>query len=276
MDIQTLDSVKRLELKILKYVDRICRANGLKYYLIGGTLLGAIRHKGFIPWDDDIDIVMFREDYNKFLDIVNQGDNTYFVQNTKSDPNYTRYITKIRLNDTLFVEESSKNLLMHQGIFIDIFPLDKIVLPINEKRIVRRIYIANKILRVQKIKIGVTEGRTIFLTKRNELVKFLLKGIPSNLFTKWVDFIYTLDNNKDTDLITNFSSQYGWRKQSFNIDVFGEGTYLEFEGHQFMAPAKWEIILKSLYGDYMKLPPEEKQNSGHIVVQIELGKYAEN
>lgn len=272
MNTQTLDSVKKLELKILKYVDEICKVNNLKYYLIGGTLLGAIRHKGFIPWDDDIDIVMFREDYNKFLDIVKQGDTTFFVQNSKTDSNYARYITKIRINDTLFVEESVKDVKMHHGIFIDIFPLDKILAE-NEKKIDKRNNLANKILVAQILKTKRVENENIFKTKRNKVINFLLKPISSNLITKSLDFIYTMDSNKNTNLVTNFSSQYGWRKQTFPLEVYGEGTYVEFEGCKFVAPTKWEVILESLYGDYMELPPKEKRNSGHEVVRIDLGKY---
>jgi lipopolysaccharide cholinephosphotransferase len=275
MENVTLDKVKHLELKILKYVDEICSKNNIKYYLIGGTLLGAIRHRGFIPWDDDIDIVMFREDYNKFIELTNNRSDVYFIQNFMTDSSYTRYITKIRLNGTSFVEKGVKDLSMHHGIFIDIFPLDKII-PHNEKQIENQIKLAQKFIRLQQIKAGKVKGRGNLRTKRNKLVQLLLKIIPSKMIGKIIDRIYGMQNNKPTQYVTNFSSQYGWRKQTFPIDVYGEGTYLEFEGHQFMAPAKWEVILKSLYGDYMKLPPEEKRNSGHDVVHIDLGKYAEN
>lgn len=275
MEKETLDKVKHLELQILKYVDEICRDNKIKYYLIGGTLLGAVRHGGFIPWDDDIDIVMFREDYNKFIKLVSSKSEKYFIQNFTTDSSYTRYITKIRLMGTLFIEKEVKDLPMHHGIFIDIFPLDKIN-PNNEKVIQNQIMLAEKFIRLQQIKAGKVQGLNKLRTQRNQIIRMFLKLIPSGIIGKIVDNIYGIQNKKATAYVTNFSSQYGWRKQTFPIDVYGEGTYLEFEGHQFMAPAKWEVILKSLYGDYMKLPPEEKRNSGHNVVHIDLGKYAEN
>lgn len=275
MEKETLDKVKHLELQILKYVDEICRDNKIKYYLIGGTLLGAVRHGGFIPWDDDIDIVMFREDYNKFIKLVSSKSEKYFIQNFTTDSSYTRYITKIRLMGTLFIEKEVKDLPMHHGIFIDIFPLDKIN-PNNEKVIQNQIMLAEKFIRLQQIKAGKVQGLDKLRTQRNQIIRMFLKLIPSGIIGKIVDNIYGIQNKKATAYVTNFSSQYGWRKQTFPIDVYGEGTYLEFEGHQFMAPAKWEVILKSLYGDYMKLPPEEKRNSGHDVIHIDFGKYAEN
>ena len=275
MDNKVLDKVKHLELQILKYVDKICKDNDIKYYLIGGTLLGAVRHGGFIPWDDDIDIVMFREDYNKFIKLINIKSEKYFIQNFMTDSSYTRYITKIRLNGTSFVEKEVKDLSMHHGIFIDIFPLDKII-PENEKQIQIQIKLAQKLIRLQQIKAGKVEGRGNLKTKGNQIIRLFLPIIPSKVIGKIIDNIYGMQNKKPTRYVTNFSSQYGWRKQTFPIDVYGEGTYLEFEGHKFMAPAKWEVILKNLYGDYMKLPPEEKRNSGHDVVHIDLGKYADD
>ena len=276
MNTNILEQVKKLELEILKDVDDICVKNGLKYYLVGGTLLGAIRHKGFIPWDDDIDVGMFREDYNKFIEILSKNhDDKYFVQNFNTEPNYLRYITKIRLNGTQFIEGDVEGLKINHGIFIDVFPLDKIDLT-REEKIENRVRFANMVMRLKRIKAGKTKGKTRIRTLRNQLVKALLKLAPDKLINSTIDFIYGYENKKRLKYVTNFGSQYGWRKQTFPIDVYGEGTYLEFEGHQFMAPAKWEVILKSLYGDYMKLPPEEKRNSGHDVVHIDLGKYAEN
>lgn len=276
MNIETMSKLKELELDILKYVHEVCVKNDLKYYLIGGTLLGAVRHKGFIPWDDDIDIVMFRDDYNRFIELMNDDiEEGFFMQNFRTEPMYTRYITKIRLDGTKFLERSLDNYPIHHGIFIDIFPLDKISYK-NQKKIDRRVQFANKILAARMIKNG-----QLNMSNKNKslvfsIIKPLVKIIPLRVYSDLIDWIYCYDNKKKCEYVTNFSSQYGWRKQTFPIDVYGEGTYLEFEGHQFMAPAKWEVILKSLYGDYMQLPPEEKQNSGHDVVHIDLGKYAEN
>ncbi|SHF22128.1 LicD family protein [Alkalibacter saccharofermentans] len=276
MDNNKIKKLKKLELEILKYIDELCKQHSLNYYLVGGTLLGAIRHKGFIPWDDDIDIGMMRDDYNKLIYLLaeDQSDK-YFVQNFQTDPEYPRYITKIRLNGTQFIEGHLKDYNMHHGIFIDIFPLDKIK-DKNDKKLDFRVNCAKKVLTLRTIRNGHIEH----MSKNKRIVAKILRPltflIPLRFYDSLIDYIYGYENGGDSNYVTNFSSQYGWRKQTFPIDVYGEGTYLEFEGHQFMAPDKWEVILKSLYGDYMKLPPEEKRNSGHDVVHIDLGKYAEN
>lgn len=275
MNTKVNNQVKNLQIKILLYIDEICKSNNIPYYIVGGTLLGAIRHKGYIPWDDDIDIAMFRKDYQKLLTIMtNDNSNQYFNQNIDTDYSYVKYIPKIRLNGTKFVERKFKDLDMHHGIYIDVFILDKVDIK-KDISIDRRVKLSNYLLRIKEIKTGLYKSSTYSKTFRNKILGKIFKVIPSTVINKLIHYIYSMSNNNNI-YVTNFGSQYGWRKQTFPIDVYGEGTHLEFEGHQFMAPAKWEVILKSLYGDYMKLPPEEKRNSGHDVVHIDLGKYAEN
>jgi lipopolysaccharide cholinephosphotransferase len=276
MNEQILQKIKELELEILKYVDKICKENGLKYYLVGGTLLGAIRHKGFIPWDDDIDIAMFRDDYNEFIEIaIKDNDPKLFIQTFNTDSNYIKHITKIRLNGTKFIEKAVEMLDMHHGIFIDIFPLDKINKE-KEKTIDFRANIAAIMIKAKYLKVGLTTGPTTLKTLRNKLLKGLLTIIPLSFLNSLIDVIYGCSNHNNAKYVTNYGSQYGWRKQTFPIEVYGEGVLVTFEGHEFMAPCQWETILKSLYGDYMKLPPVEKRTSGHNVVKVDLGAYKDS
>lgn len=125
MNNEILKKLHMTEISILQEVVRVCEKNQLTYYLIGGTLLGAIRHKGFIPWDDDLDIAMPREDFDKFLDIskyeLREG---YWVHFIDSDPNYWLPFAKVKKRGTIFDEVNSKNIESDKGIFIDIFPLD--------------------------------------------------------------------------------------------------------------------------------------------------------
>lgn len=124
-----IKDVQRLELEILLEFDRICKKHGMKYQLYAGTLIGAIRHEGFIPWDDDIDVCMLRSEYDKFLSWVEiELNNKYFFQTYKTDLNYINKFAKIRRNGTLFVEKSVKDLEIHHGVYIDIFALDNIEL----------------------------------------------------------------------------------------------------------------------------------------------------
>ena len=128
MDNQTLSELHKVETEILEVVDSICKENGITYYFTGGTLLGAVRHKGFIPWDDDIDIVMPRADFQKFIEICNQGalGDNYFLHHISTDDNFYLIYAKIKKNNTFFDEEIVKSVDCHKGIFIDIFPLDYI------------------------------------------------------------------------------------------------------------------------------------------------------
>jgi len=122
-----LKKIQNTLLEILIEVDRICRKNDIKYFLFAGTLLGAVRHKGFIPWDDDIDIAMPREDYEKFLQIVQKEPySNYFLQNVITEIEAPFLFSKFRKDDTLLLEKAVMNKNIHHGIFIDIFPLDKV------------------------------------------------------------------------------------------------------------------------------------------------------
>ena len=120
-----IKDVQRVELDILIKVARLCEERGLTYFIESGTALGAVRHGGFIPWDDDIDIGMPRQDYEKFLDIAQKelGDE-YFVQTRETDPNAPFSFAKVRKNGTTFIEWNKRNIKMHHGIYIDIFPYD--------------------------------------------------------------------------------------------------------------------------------------------------------
>ena len=139
LDEQTLNKLKSKELDILIYFDQVCRNNNINYSLSYGTLLGAVRHKGFIPWDDDIDVIMTREEYSKLFAILKDNtDENYFFQCHETDPNYFYGFAKIRLNNTYFGEKMMKNRNIHQGIYIDIFIADN--LPRNKKQINKAIH----------------------------------------------------------------------------------------------------------------------------------------
>ena len=123
-----LRDLQSILLKMLNDITKICDENGIQYFLDGGTMLGAVRHHGFIPWDDDVDIAMRREDYEKFLNVCKTKLNQelYFLQNEQTEKNYIHAFTKIRLNGTHIIEEFSKNVDIHNGIFIDVFPYDNV------------------------------------------------------------------------------------------------------------------------------------------------------
>ena len=121
-------AVQEIGLEILKTIDRFCREKGITYYLFYGTELGAVRHMGFIPWDDDVDVILFRKDFEKFREEWKKDPpEGYFYQDGETDPNYKVKITKVRKNGTALVEESAKDVEMHHGVWVDLFVLDDYV-----------------------------------------------------------------------------------------------------------------------------------------------------
>lgn len=271
----TLRKLQLIELEILKKVHKICIENNIKYYIIGGTLLGAVRHGGFIPWDDDVDIVMYREDMNKLIKILQEEySNLFFVQNFDTDPYYVRYITKIRLNGTKLVEPVYKDNNAVNGIYIDIFPLDHV--PQKDSFDLRfRGTLLRYLLAIKSIKfdgLGVSKSKAVL----GKILKVLLFFIPDKTVNNLFKYVFEKDNNKDCPYTTNFSSHFKWKKQLFENNVYGEGVLLDFENSKFIAPNKYTEVLERLYGkNYMDLPPKEKREN-HNIYELDLGKYEEN
>ena len=120
-----MNELKQQQLDILKAFIKVCNKYNLEYFLVYGTALGAIRHKGFIPWDDDIDVAMPRKDYDKYIELQKEYEGTpYFIQTFKSDPCYIYNYAKLRDSSTTFLENAFKNHRINQGVFIDVFPVD--------------------------------------------------------------------------------------------------------------------------------------------------------
>jgi lipopolysaccharide cholinephosphotransferase len=256
-------SLQLKQLDALILFDRICRENGLRYYLMYGTLLGAVRHKGFIPWDDDSDILMPRSDYEKFLKQGQQwlGD-AYFLQNQTTDPETYTCITKLRINNTLFKRMLDGHLKTHHGIFIDIIPLDYV--PKN-KRIRKREDLFRRILftiSLSKLKCRLTKHVTIaFFSK---ILSFFfstktLRHLIHKSMTKYQD--------TPTGLVACLMSAYPLEKQVFTEETFGTPAELEFEGQRFMVPADYKTVLKNIYGDYMTPPPISKRKTSHTITK---------
>ena len=157
MEKTLLDKLHAEQVKILDVIHKICLENELNYFFIGGTLLGAVRHKGFIPWDDDLDIAMPREDYNKFIKIVSKmQSDKYIIDYSKNNKRYWLPFIKIRNKNTIYEEEAQKDYLGNKGIWVDIFPLDnglenKQILLSKQKKI-KKINAALQVKNLRKIK----------------------------------------------------------------------------------------------------------------------------
>ncbi len=230
----------------LDEVDRICDKLGLRYFLIGGTLLGAVRHKGFIPWDDDLDVVMPRADYNIFLEKAPliMKDN-FFLQTRLSDPGYGNMFSKILVNNTAFVQRNNIKSTQKTGIFVDIFPLD----------------FGHKVpLRLNMLKICLGKSITSYIFQKRNGVALgklkIFKVFPDALLIKIEEFLYKGRGS----CYVNYGSQYGIKKQTIDIEHYEPPVRIEFEGRFYCAPKDYEYVLERIFGsDYMTLPPKEKR-----------------
>lgn len=266
--------IQLIELEILNEVDRICRKHGIKYYLCGGTLLGAVRHSGFIPWDDDLDIFFPRKDYIKFAEIVQKElPDTMFYQDWHNEFDYPYNFAKIRMNGTKFCQNEIQHLNMHHGIFIDIFPLDTV--PSDERE--RTAYLS-KVTRLKTLMAirymsfkkngrlrSLPECVAIFLSR----LFFSKKQIHNKLDRLIMKYDY-----QDTGL---FGQETGMNalKEVYPVKWFSKQGAISFEGKEFPCTENKYIdeYMTFFYGDYMTPPPDEKKCQVHDTTSIDFGDY---
>lgn len=264
---ETLKEVKKAELNILSTVDDFCQKNNIKYSLAYGTLLGAVRHKGFIPWDDDIDIWMTRENYNKFIRVWKQNPvQGYILQNTDLEEDFSQNFTKIRKDNTAFIQnEEEKTTNYHKGIFIDIFPLDRVA-KTPSKIAVQKLYAMLTMLFYRKYAPPMEKGLKKYISE------FFLKIVPKSKYEnarKYFENKYLfLSGDVDCSWLSN--STYRDLSIYYDSDMMDDYTFLQFEGRNFMSVSKWDHALKMQYGDYMQLPPKEDRVWKHHPIFIDL------
>ena len=257
MDKRILRKVQLNELEILKEVDRICKKNNIRYYLVGGTLLGAIRHDGFIPWDDDIDIAMPREDYDKFCKLCDKELNEeMYLHGLTTDKNYWLPFSKIRLKNTEYIEENISNLNLKTGIYIDIFPFDYAKKEVYFLKTVRTFFI-KKISAVIRFKNGFKPTHT-----KGKVITAILKPISSYRLSLIRDWLMKRENKhkNQCSYYVNYGSNYNTNKQTIPINCYEPSNKHIFEGIKFVIPNNYDYVLKRIYGNkYMQLPPKEKR-----------------
>ena len=256
-----LKKLKVEEKKILDYFVKFCEENNLTYYLAYGTLIGAVRHKGFIPWDDDIDVHMPADDYIKFLKLFkekNKNDD-YFLQTIETEKYYHATFAKIRKNHSCMVEKEWSYMKIHKGINIDIFPLYPYPDNQNDRRKFRFLLKLSTLL-VSK------NNKTSSI--KNKIVFGILRVIPRKVTNKWSsNIIYKLLNYRGaySKYITE-ACEVGYDREWFD-----NSTKLEFEGTKYNAPSGYDSVLTSCYGDYMT-PPKVEDRSGHGDIILSFDK----
>lgn len=259
MESLSLDLLHSVQLDLLVEFDRICEDNGLSYFLDSGSALGAVRHHGFIPWDDDVDVGMPRDDYDKLLEIGKKGfPGNLFLQTYETDPNYPMPFAKIRLGGTFFPEKgNSFDKLKYQGIYIDVFPFDRV--PSDSPKAKRRIRFSRFLYFVSVFSQRDYPGKKPF----QWLLSLMLHHLPNQSIIglhKFYDRFCKKYNSHDTDVLTCFC----WRISQRGTYLFKESellptTRILFEGREISIMRDPHSYLTKMFGDYLKLPPVEER-----------------
>lgn len=229
-------------LELLCEIDRICKKHGIRYWLSSGTLIGAVRHGGFIPWDDDLDIEMMREDYDRLMDILpTELPSTMALQNHRTDHTYFFFYAKVRDRRSLLSEGNNYDRMWkEQGIYIDIFPLE--YQPISIHKISEKT--AGHMYKIWRTctddNLGIRKVMRLFHFNRRFVFPLLR----------------LLCSISGTDVITS-GMGIPYHNPRFAKDIFPLAT-LKFEGREFPVPHNYDHMLRLMYGDYMQLPPEER------------------
>lgn len=264
-------SVKDVQVKILeimKYIDKLCRANHITYYIMGGTALGAVRHGGFIPWDDDLDIFMTPSEFTKFKEAVKEDNNTFFVlQEWKTVDDYLEH-AKLRMNGTTLIEENFKHRRdLHQGIYVDIMLLHKI--PAKKEILQKKIYFMCKFVTLYALSQRNWQPKTFV----QAFVLNLLKFLPCKMIAKWCyKNIYKFDG-----LIEEFKWFYwitpaSFRSGIFDRELFEDPVDVPFEDTMLLGSVHIKKYLEYRYGNYMILPPKEQQKAAVHAMIFDVNK----
>ena len=255
---EILKKLHEVQIEILDEIVRVCDKLKINYYLAGGTLLGAIRHKGFIPWDDDIDLVMMREDYDLFIKKAPSIlDKKYFLQCYETDNNCYFPFIKIRKNNTLFDEKELENIKadVNKGIFVDIFPMETIKNPKSKTLRIKAMFIKN-IWEVVFLKMGIYKSSK---ETRHPLITNILNLFSLNYLKQKQIELLKKQNDKEGKYLTNLVGAYDYRKDIYEKDKIVTPKEVLFEGKKYKSFTDEDYYLSILYGDYMKLPPKEKR-----------------
>ena len=263
----SLQECKEIELGVLKELDSFCKKNNIRYFISHGTLLGAIRYKGFIPWDDDIDVLIPREDYDRLVSLYK--DNEHFKLYThQKDAGFLFTYAKLCDVTTRKVEPGHET-GVQLGLDVDLFPLDAWADNLEEAKK------ESKFIRDNLFRLGLTK-----LSKPDSVnpVKRFIKGVMMWVYKRRGSEYYlnriaeecVKDNNGPVKYLGNKAWNVYGEKDIIPAEAFASAVEIEFEGEKFPAPVGYDTFLSSLYGDYLPEPPKEKQKTHHSFKSYKL------
>lgn len=274
--VYTIDQIlkiQQLELMNLGELQRVCEIIDTPFFLYGGSLIGAVRHQGFVPWDDDLDIAMLRHDYQRFVqEAPRYLADEFILQTPYNDKKSPYFYTKLRIKGTKCVEFGNHRLPIEHGVYVDIYPIDN--LPDDDGQLLKHYKKYQQIVRLFVLRQNPYRGNpSNTLTKKiKAVIKFgvsmVLHLVPHGVFVRTLDKLSTSENGTTTRRSGNYSF---FNPTNIFVDIkpFDRGV---FEGIPVNLPGNWDYHLSSRYGSYMEFPPEEKR-LGHEPYILDFGKY---
>lgn len=264
----TLKHLQQVILSILVDIDDLCKKNDIRYYLAYGSALGAIRHKGFIPWDEDIDIIMDNENYEKFILCArNQLDsNKYYVEEGLVD--WPMPFSKIKLRGTIFAEIEGYSTCGENGIFVDVFKMDAVPngwLASHWQYVCAKYYLCY----------ALSERTFKSAALRKKILMWLSFPLKWKILRTFVlQQVTKYNNKKSCDYFGCFYTRYRYKNSVIPKVMYGNPVMVHFEETMMPVPEKWDDYLTYIYGDYMTPPPVEKQVGLHLDgMNIDFGPY---
>ena len=263
-----MNEQQRKALEILKVCIDICEKWDIRYYMVCGSALGAVKYQGFIPWDDDIDVGMLRPDYERFLEVAQQElPEGYFLQNYRTQPVFPHAYTKLRDSNTTFIEADVVEFPINHGIYIDIFPLDGY----PEGRWKEKLFCLRRKLYEWMRIAALPDSPKRWVRVRNRIFRILGCHKRTAAVQKKLEKLYLESPVENSKLWCNFGNwqrelEYAPRAQ------YGQGTWGTFEGLRVRIPENYDAYLTQKYGDWRSDPPKEAQKSHHVAVVCDVNR----